>query len=80
VRKLPAQEVAETMNEKRQQFGTPNGKARKPLPPRHLRHVHDMMKPQLRFDEPVDNAPDSPFIPRLTYKPNALVPLALGLF
>lgn len=49
-----------------------NGKAL----PNNLTHAAHIMKPQLKFQEPVDNS-NTPFIPKLTSKPNAKVPLQL---
>lgn len=35
----------------------------------------NILRPQLKFNPPVDNNPISPFIPKLHSKPNAITPL-----
>ncbi|CAN0056931.1 unnamed protein product, partial [Choristocarpus tenellus] len=41
-------------------------------------NVADIPKPQALFAEEIDNDRDSSFVPRLTSKPNAVVPLNLA--
>ncbi|KAI1310556.1 exosome nuclease subunit [Mortierella claussenii] len=43
-----------------------------------LIHAQNIARPQLRFPDPVDNS-QSPFIRKITYKPNAKVDLNYGL-
>ncbi|KAF9425478.1 exosome nuclease subunit [Podila epigama] len=43
-----------------------------------LVHAQHIVRPQLRFPDPVDNS-NSPFIRKITYKPNAKVDLSYGL-
>jgi exosome complex exonuclease RRP6 len=40
-----------------------------------LIHAQNILRPQLKFQEPVDNSPNAIFKPKLVGKPNALVPL-----
>ncbi|XP_037948594.1 exosome component 10-like [Teleopsis dalmanni] len=37
----------------------------------------NIARPQIKFNIPIDNSNNTPFIPKLTYKPNSLKPLAI---
>lgn len=41
-------------------------------------HAKNIVRPQLRWETKVDNT-NVPFVPLITYKPNALVPLEEGV-
>ncbi|KAG0266773.1 exosome nuclease subunit [Actinomortierella ambigua] len=43
-----------------------------------LMHAHNIARPQLRFPDAVDNSSLTPFIRKITYKPNAMVDLSYG--
>jgi hypothetical protein len=47
-------------------------------PSRPPRHVANLVKPQIRFLRPVDNASDSVWRPLLGSKPHAIEPLDLA--
>ncbi|KAG2173280.1 hypothetical protein INT43_004654 [Umbelopsis isabellina] len=38
-------------------------------------HAQNIIRPQLRFKDTIDNSSNTPFIPKLTFKPNNKVPL-----
>ncbi|KAL1923207.1 uncharacterized protein VTP21DRAFT_9583 [Calcarisporiella thermophila] len=40
-----------------------------------LIHAQNIIRPQLKFKDKIDNSASTPFIPKITYKPNAKVPL-----
>lgn len=40
-----------------------------------LYYAKDLMRPQMRFKDKVDNSADMPFVPKIRYKPHAKVPL-----
>ncbi|KAJ3085753.1 Exosome component 10 [Quaeritorhiza haematococci] len=41
-------------------------------------HAHNILRPQLKFEDRLDNG-NTPFVRKITYKPNALQPLDYGL-
>ncbi|KAG0238407.1 exosome nuclease subunit [Actinomortierella wolfii] len=43
-----------------------------------LMHAQGIARPQLRFPDPVDNSSSTPFLRKITYKPNAKVDLSYG--
>ncbi|CAM0139883.1 exosome nuclease subunit [Umbelopsis sp. WA50703] len=38
-------------------------------------HAQNIIRPQLRFKDTIDNSSNTPFIPKLTFKPNSKAPL-----
>ncbi|KAI8049471.1 ribonuclease H-like domain-containing protein [Syncephalis plumigaleata] len=45
----------------------------------HLIHAQNIVRPQIRFTDKIDNSNHVPFVPKITSKPNAQVPLDYGL-
>ncbi|KAK9762960.1 exosome nuclease subunit [Basidiobolus ranarum] len=45
----------------------------------HLIHAQNILRPQLKFKDVVDNSANTPWIRKIKEKPNALVPLDYGL-
>ena len=44
-----------------------------------LIHAQNIIRPQLRFKDRVDNSANTPWIRKITVKPNAKVPLDYGI-
>ncbi|RKP27840.1 ribonuclease H-like domain-containing protein [Syncephalis pseudoplumigaleata] len=44
----------------------------------HLIHAQNIVRPQIRFTDKIDNTNRVPFVPKITSKPNAQVPLGYG--
>ncbi|RKP10165.1 ribonuclease H-like domain-containing protein [Thamnocephalis sphaerospora] len=44
----------------------------------HLIHAQNIVRPQLRFGDTIDNSNNVPFVPKIKSKPNAQVPLGYG--
>ncbi|ORY07321.1 hypothetical protein K493DRAFT_310245 [Basidiobolus meristosporus CBS 931.73] len=45
----------------------------------HLIHAQNILRPQLKFKDTIDNSASTPWIRKIQEKPNALVPLDYGL-
>jgi len=48
------------------------GKKSRPL---SVIHAANIIRPQLRFEDKIDNSANTPFKRKITYKPNAMKPL-----
>ncbi|KAI9595471.1 ribonuclease H-like domain-containing protein [Syncephalis fuscata] len=45
----------------------------------HLIHAQNIVRPQIRFADKIDNTNHIPFVPKIKTKPNAKVPLGYGM-